>query len=127
MFSEADSWRCRCDMGHLMHSLHAACTDNRLLKASFAAPASNLSAELLINSFANASSGVGAGVGFDPQALITSTSGLAGMRERVLLLGSNLTIEAAPRARTRVAAEWLLKNQARRRSHVRDHRAGGRS
>ena len=37
------------------------------------------------------------GTGFDAQALTASSSGIAGMRERVLVLSGQLSIETAPR------------------------------
>lgn len=50
------------------------------------------------------------GVGFDPQATLAreSSSGLAGMQERVFLLGGELTIESAPGAGTCFVAELPL-------------------
>lgn len=50
------------------------------------------------------------GVGFDPEAALAAhiSSGLAGMRERVGLLGGRMAIESAPGAGTCVAAEFPL-------------------
>jgi signal transduction histidine kinase len=48
------------------------------------------------------------GNGFDPQALPALSTGIAGMRERALTLGGQLSIESAPGAGTRVMAEWPL-------------------
>jgi signal transduction histidine kinase len=51
------------------------------------------------------------GAGFDPQAAQAATSGLAGMRERVTVLGGQLTIESAPGSGTCIMAEVPLGNQ----------------
>jgi PAS domain S-box-containing protein len=52
------------------------------------------------------------GDGFDPQAVEAGgSSGLAGMRERAVLLGGELTIDAAPRTGTRVTAALPLTRQ----------------
>jgi PAS domain S-box-containing protein len=67
------------------------------------------------------------GRGFDPHAVCSATSGIAGMRERALLLGGQLTIATAPGAGTRVTAQWPLKSRVGRRHHERDHRTRGRS
>lgn len=50
------------------------------------------------------------GVGFDPEAALAigGSSGLAGMHERSLLLGGQLTVESAPGAGTRLTAELPL-------------------
>jgi PAS domain S-box-containing protein len=50
------------------------------------------------------------GTGFDPQAALAAgaTTGLAGMRERAVLLGGQLTVESAPGAGTYVTAELPL-------------------
>jgi len=57
------------------------------------------------------------GVGFDGQAAMTgdASCGLLGMRERALSLGGYLTIDSAPGAGTRVAAELPLKGRSERR------------
>jgi len=57
------------------------------------------------------------GAGFDPEAALAagSTSGLAGMRERVTLLGGQLTVESAPGTGTRLTAEVPLSGQIERR------------
>jgi PAS domain S-box-containing protein len=50
------------------------------------------------------------GTGFDPEAALAAgaTTGLAGMRERAVLLGGQLTVESAPGAGTCVTAELPL-------------------
>jgi signal transduction histidine kinase len=50
------------------------------------------------------------GSGFDSQAALASsdTSGLAGMRERAVLLGGQLTVESAPGDGTRLTAELSI-------------------
>ena len=50
------------------------------------------------------------GIGFAPEAALATgaTSGLAGMRERAILLGGRLTIESAAGTGTRVTAEFPL-------------------
>jgi PAS domain S-box-containing protein len=50
------------------------------------------------------------GMGFDREAALTAshTTGLAGMRERAVLLGGQLTVESAPEAGTTVTAELPL-------------------
>jgi PAS domain S-box-containing protein len=50
------------------------------------------------------------GTGFDPEAALTAeaTTGLAGMRERAVLLGGQLTVESAPGVGTCVTAELPL-------------------
>jgi len=50
------------------------------------------------------------GTGFDAEATLAAgaTTGLAGMRERAVLLGGRLTVESAPGAGTRVTAELPL-------------------
>ncbi len=50
------------------------------------------------------------GTGFDPKAALAAgaTTGLAGMRERAVLLGGQLRVESAPLAGTRVRAELPL-------------------
>jgi signal transduction histidine kinase len=51
------------------------------------------------------------GRGFDLQTVQRgASSGLAGMRERVALLGGELTIESAPGTGTRVTASLQLHN-----------------
>jgi signal transduction histidine kinase len=50
------------------------------------------------------------GRGFDPQAPPAPSSGIAGMRERALALGGQLTIESTPGSGTRVMAEWPLSS-----------------
>jgi signal transduction histidine kinase len=57
------------------------------------------------------------GVGFDPQVALASTtsSGLAGMRERATLLRGRLVVESAPGAGTRVTAELPLSDTLERR------------
>jgi len=50
------------------------------------------------------------GTGFNPEAALAAgdTTGLAGMRERAMLLGGQLTVESAPGAGTHVTAEFPL-------------------
>ncbi len=50
------------------------------------------------------------GRGFDPQAMLAGggTGGLAGMRERAVLLGGQLTVESAPGRGTRLTVEMPL-------------------
>jgi PAS domain S-box-containing protein len=52
------------------------------------------------------------GKGFDVEAVLSASesSGLAGMRERVVLSGGSLTIESRPEAGTRLTAELGLPN-----------------
>jgi signal transduction histidine kinase len=54
------------------------------------------------------------GVGFDVKATLaaTTTGGLSGMYERVVLLGGQLTIESAPGAGTCLTAELPLGHPA---------------
>ena len=53
------------------------------------------------------------GVGFDVKAALEKRSsyGLAGMRERVALLGGKLDIQSRPRRGTRVSAELPIRNE----------------
>ena len=53
------------------------------------------------------------GAGFDPEAVLAAgaSSGLAGIRERVVLLGGKLTVESAPGTGTRLTAEFPLGDQ----------------
>lgn len=55
------------------------------------------------------------GAGFDPERVIAAghSSGLAGMRERALLLGGQLTIESALGSGARITAELPLLKRAR--------------
>ncbi len=57
------------------------------------------------------------GTGFDPEATLaaSTTGGLTGMHERVALLGGHLTVEAAPRAGTRLTAELPLTARIEKR------------
>jgi signal transduction histidine kinase len=50
------------------------------------------------------------GTGFDPEAALatSATTGLAGMRERAVLLGGQLMVESAPGAGTHLTAELPL-------------------
>jgi len=54
-----------------------------------------------------------AGKGFDHAALAvgSETSGLAGMRERAILLGGQLTVESRPLAGTRLTAELRISDE----------------
>ncbi len=56
------------------------------------------------------------GRGFDPDAVLASSQsgGLAGMHERVMLLGGELTIESRPGARTLITGELPLRGEQRR-------------
>jgi signal transduction histidine kinase len=58
------------------------------------------------------------GAGFDPEALLVNgkTSGLAGMRERVDLLGGRLTLDTSPGRGTHLIAVLPLAEPARKRS-----------
>jgi signal transduction histidine kinase len=53
------------------------------------------------------------GRGFDPEAALAApkSSGLVGMRERVLLLNGHLTIESQPGAGTQITAELPLQSR----------------
>lgn len=69
------------------------------------------------------------GAGFDPEATLATsdTIGLAGMRERAVLLGGQLTIESVPGAGTYVTAELPLGGPAEegeRGDEYDDNRAG---
>lgn len=57
------------------------------------------------------------GIGFDPQTTLalSTSSGLAGMRERARLLGGQLAVKSAPGAGTCVTVELPLGNPAERR------------
>lgn len=61
------------------------------------------------------------GAGFDPQAALSrpQASGLAGMRERALLLGGHLQVDSAPGAGTRVTADLPLDGRLERRTQER--------
>ena len=61
------------------------------------------------------------GIGFDSEAALASggSSGLAGMCERAVLLGGQLTVESTPGAGTRVVAELPLAEQLERREKER--------
>lgn len=50
------------------------------------------------------------GAGFDPEATLAAgdTTGVAGMRDRAVLLGGKLTVESAPGTGTRLTAEFPL-------------------
>jgi signal transduction histidine kinase len=52
-----------------------------------------------------------AGIGFDAQVASTTSSGLAGMRERASALKGHLMIDAAPGSGTRILAEWPFGSQ----------------
>jgi len=54
------------------------------------------------------------GRGFDPEVALAKTrsSGLAGMQERVMLLGGHLTIESRPGAGTGITAELPLRGES---------------
>jgi len=74
--------------------------------------------EVTVRSWSDASSLsvqiVDQGVGFDAQAALAAgaTSGVAGMRERVLLLAGHFTVESTPGKGTRVSAELPLNGAA---------------
>jgi signal transduction histidine kinase len=67
------------------------------------------------------------GRGFDPQVASATpqSSGLAGMRERVMLLDGHLTIESRPGPGTLLTAELPLRGQPRRENDDHIHRPGG--
>jgi signal transduction histidine kinase len=67
------------------------------------------------------------GCGFDPAAALAAgkSSGLAGMRERAVLLGGRFAIDSATGAGTRVNAELPIGDWIERRSHERVHSARG--
>jgi PAS domain S-box-containing protein len=67
------------------------------------------------------------GSGFDPATALAAgkSSGLAGMRERAVLLGGQLTIDSAPGAGTRLIAVLPLSDRVERRSNVRLNPARG--
>jgi signal transduction histidine kinase len=60
------------------------------------------------------------GIGFDPEAALATgaTSGLAGMRERAILLGGRLTVESATGTGTRLTAEFPLGDHLLERREV---------
>ncbi len=59
------------------------------------------------------------GRGFDPGAQAGASSGLAGMRERAVLLGGDLTVDSAPAAGTRVTAAIPVDHPLERRARAR--------
>jgi len=61
------------------------------------------------------------GIGFDPDETTTTMQsfGLIGMRERVMLIGGDLIINAAPGKGTHLEAYLPLENHLERRKHVR--------
>jgi PAS domain S-box-containing protein len=70
------------------------------------------------------------GVGFDPDVVpVGASTGLSGMRERVALLGGQLTVESARRVGTRLTAELPLREEGERKEERKDihddHCAGG--
>ncbi len=67
------------------------------------------------------------GRGFDPEAALATprSSGLAGMKERVLLLGGHLTIESKSGVGTQLTAELPLRGQSASESHDDIHHTGG--
>lgn len=64
------------------------------------------------------------GRGFNVDEVLAAghTSGLAGMRERALVLGGHFTVESRPGVGTRVTAEWSIDERDDWQDH--DHRAG---
>ena len=66
------------------------------------------------------------GRGFDPEAVLAATRshGLAGMHERVNLLGGHLAIESRPGEGSRLTAELPLRDRRGRESDVDIHRPG---
>ncbi len=66
------------------------------------------------------------GVGFEPVLTLQTgaTTGLSGMRERISMLGGELTITAKPGKGTRLRVGLPLKDHVERRSRVRNHPAG---
>jgi signal transduction histidine kinase len=69
------------------------------------------------------------GAGFDPRAALASsaTSGLAGMRERAVSLGGQLTVESSPGIGARLRAEFPLGASVERRGRERDAQDGDRA
>jgi signal transduction histidine kinase len=67
------------------------------------------------------------GRGFDVEAALASgqRAGIAGMKERAVLLGGWLQVEATPGTGTTVAAVLPLKGRLERRRHDRLNSAGG--
>jgi PAS domain S-box-containing protein len=60
------------------------------------------------------------GSGFDPEAVlaVSDTSGLAGMRERAILLGGQLSIESSGGTGTRLTAELKINDEPDTQSHA---------
>jgi signal transduction histidine kinase len=60
------------------------------------------------------------GAGFDPEAVLAAgdTTGLAGMRDRAVLLRGKLTIESAPGTGTHLMAELPVGDQFLERREV---------
>jgi len=60
------------------------------------------------------------GNGFDPEAALArgNTGGLAGMRERAILLGRHLIVESSPGTGTRVTAELPLSSNGEGRGQL---------
>jgi PAS domain S-box-containing protein len=67
------------------------------------------------------------GVGFDPEAALaaSNTSGLAGMRERLALLGGHLAVDSAPGAGSRLMAELPVSMRLEGAVEDDDDSAGG--
>ena len=57
------------------------------------------------------------GRGFDPEAALTTprSIGLAGMQERVLLVGGRLTIDSRPGEGTKITAELPIRSAEKER------------
>jgi len=69
------------------------------------------------------------GAGFDPRAALatSATSGLAGMRERAVSLGGQLTVESSPGIGTHLTGEFPLGAPIERRERKRDAQDGDRA
>ena len=66
------------------------------------------------------------GIGFDPEKALDSkvSSGLAGIRERGILLGGEFAVESAPGSGTCLTVELPLRDRLERRQYERENPAG---